>query len=236
MQASHDFAIGALRELGTTEGIDIELQYKGSFDALAALRRGECDVAGFHVPQGKLGELMAKRYAECLSLEHFRLISFVRRAQGLMVKSGNPKDIQGVADLCRNDVRMVNRQRGSGTRALLEFLISSEGLDRARMHGYDNEEVTHGAVAALIAGNQADVGIGVQAAAALYRLAFVPLVVERYYLACRAAHLEAPAMRNLLAFLHSKRFAQMVDDLPGYATERPGEVLDAFETEESTQQ
>jgi molybdate transport repressor ModE-like protein len=152
MQASHDFAIGALREIGTTEGIEIELQYKGSFDALAALRRGECDVAGFHVPQGKLGELMAKRYAECLPLEHFRLISFVRRSQGLMVKSGNPKDIQGVADLCRNDVRMVNRQRGSGTRALLEFLISSEGLDRARMHGYDNEEVTHGAVAALIAG------------------------------------------------------------------------------------
>jgi putative molybdopterin biosynthesis protein len=236
MQASHDFAIGGLRDLGTAEGMDIELQYKGSFDALAALRRGECDLAGFHVPQGKLGQLMTRRYAECLPLEHFRLISFVRRAQGLIVKPGNPKDIQGVADLCRNDVRMINRQRGSGTRALLEFLISAEGLDRARMQGYENEEVTHGAVAALIAGHQADVGIGVQAAAALYRLEFVPLVVERYYLACRAAHVDTPAMGKLLDLLRGEKFAQMVADLPGYATERAGEVLDAYETEELTQQ
>ena len=235
VQASHDFAIAGLRDLCAAEGMEIELQYKGSFDALAALRRGECDIAGFHVPQGKLGELMTRRYAECLPLDQFRLISFVRRNQGLMVKPGNPKDIQGVADLCRKDVRMINRQRGSGTRALLEFLISAEGLDRARMQGYDSEEVTHGAVAALIAGHQGDVGIGVEAAAALYRLEFVPLVVERYYLACRAALVESPPLRNLLEFLRGKLFAQRVAELPGYATERAGEVLDAFETEESTQ-
>ena len=232
MQASHDFAIAGLRELLAADGVDFEVQYKGSFDALASLRRGECDVAGFHVPEGSLGGLMTRRYAECLPLDQFRLISFAYRTQGLMVKSGNPKDIRAVADLCRKDVRMINRQRGSGTRALLEFLISSEGLDRARMQGYDSEEMTHGAVAALIAGNQADVGIGVQAAAALYRLEFVPLVVERYYLACRAAHVETPAMRNLLEFLRGKRFAQMVAALPGYSTDRAGEVLDAFEVSE----
>jgi molybdate transport repressor ModE-like protein len=232
MQASHDFAIGGLRDLWGAEGAGIELQYKGSFDALAALRRGECDVAGFHVPMGPLGQLMTRRYAECLPLDNYRLISFVRRTQGLMVKPGNPKDIHTVADLCRDDVRMVNRQRGSGTRALLEFLISADGLDRARMQGYENEEVTHGAVAALIAGNQADVGVGVQAAAALYRLEFVPLVVERYYLACRAAHVDTPPMRKLLEFLRGKHFAQMVADLPGYSTDRAGKVLDAFEVEE----
>jgi molybdate transport repressor ModE-like protein len=191
LHASHDFAIGALREIAA-DAAAIEVQYKGSFDSLAALRRGECDIAGFHVPEGRMGELIARRYAECLPAEGYRLVEFVRREQGLIVRAGNPKNIRGVADLCRDDVRMVNRQRGSGTRALLEFMISVEGLDRSRMRGYDNEEVTHSAVATLIAGHQADVGFGVHAAAAHYGLGFVPVCHERYYLACAAETLESP--------------------------------------------
>jgi molybdate transport repressor ModE-like protein len=230
LQASHDFAIARLREAREGEGERLEVQYKGSFDALAALRRGECDLAGFHVPEGALGALMRRRYAECLPMDQYRLVSFVRRTQGMMVLPGNPRNILAIQDLCRPEVRMVNRQRGSGTRALLEFLISSAGLDRARMPGYDSEEVTHGAVAALIAGRQADVGIGVQAAAALYGLGFVPLVVERYYLACRVALLEAAPMVELLEFLRGARFAQIVDTLPGYSADDPGTVHDAFES------
>jgi len=124
---------------------------------------------------------------------------------------------------------MVNRQRGSGTRALLEFLISSGGLDRSRMQGYDTEEVTHAAVAAMIAGHQADVGIGVQAAAVQYRLGFVPLVTERYYLACRRDLLEAPALRKLVDVLRSERFVAAVRALPGYTTDHAGKVLPAFD-------
>src|SRR6185503_19534277 len=161
-----------------------DLQYKGSFDALAALRRGECDLAGFHLPEGSMRDLMQRRYAEGLPREHYRLLSFVTRTQGLMLRPGNPKGIHAIADLARAGVRMVNRQRGSGTRALLEFFISAQGLDRSRIDGYEMEETTHGAVAALIAGGQADAGIGVQAAAAVYRLDFVPVCRERYLLAC----------------------------------------------------
>ena len=229
MQASHDFAVSALRDLAASEGLDVELQYRGSFDALAALRRGECDVAGFHVAQGSLAPVMTRRYAECLPLGDFRLISFVERSQGFMVLPGNPKRIDSIGDLCRADVRMVNRQRGSGTRALLEFLISAGGLDRSRMQGYDTEEMTHSAVAALIAGHQADLGIGVQAAAAQYRLGFVPLVTERYYLACRRDLLDAPALRKLLEVLRSPGFASVVAALPGYTTQDAGTVLPAFE-------
>jgi molybdate transport repressor ModE-like protein len=225
IQASHDLAIAGLRDLWTAEGMDVVLQFKGSFDALSALRRGECDVAGFHVPEGRLGGLMRRRYAESLSPGEFSVISFVRRTQGLMVQPGNPKAIRSAADLCRSDVRMVNRQRGSGTRALLEFIISSEGLDRGLMRGYENEEVTHGAVAALVAGRQADAGLGVQAAAIQYRLDFVPLVVERYHLACRTGHLESPPMRKLLDLLRDERFARMVAGLPGYAAPDPARVL-----------
>lgn len=228
MHASHDYAIAELREMSAAARVAIGLQYKGSFDALAALRRGECDVAGFHVPEGRLGVLMAQRYSECLPLSEYRLINFVTRTQGLMVRPGNPKAIGGVADLCRPGVRMINRQRGSGTRALLEFLISSEGLDRARMRGYETEEITHGAVAALIAGNQADAGFGVQAAAAQYRLDFVPVCTERYFLACRADEIESAAIRELVERLRTPDFAERVAALPGYSAPHAGGILDSF--------
>jgi molybdate transport repressor ModE-like protein len=224
LHASHDFAIGQLREL-VADAAAIEVQYKGSFDALAALRRGECDVAGFHVPEGRIGELLARRYAECLPRDEYRLVGFVRRQQGLIVRAGNPKGIREVADLCRDDVLMVNRQRGSGTRALLEFLISTGGLDRARMRGYDTEEVTHAAVATLIAGHQADVGFGVQAAAAHYGLGFVPVCHERYYLACAMATLESPAFAQLLRALRGPDFAARVTKLAGYSAPEAGRVI-----------
>jgi putative molybdopterin biosynthesis protein len=229
IQASHDFAIAGLRDLAADSGISVDLQYKGSFDALAALRRGECDVAGFHVPMGGLGTLMSQRYAEGLPLSTHRLVSFVTRTQGLMVRPGNPKAITKVADLCRPGVRMLNRQRGSGTRALLEFMISTEGLDRARMQGYDDEEITHAAVAALIAGHQADVGFGVEAAAAQYHLDFVPVCTERYLLACRTEDVNSPAMATLLEQLRGPRFRELVASLPGYDAPDAGAILASFE-------
>ena len=228
VHASHDFAIAGLREMSASSRATIGLQYKGSFDALASLRRGECDVAGFHLPEGPLGALMAQRYAECLPAAGFKLIRFVTRAQGLIVRAGNPKSIKDVHDLCRPDVRMVNRQRGSGTRALLEFLISSHGLDRTRMLGYETEEITHGAVAALIAGNQADVGFGVQAAAAQYRLDFLPLCREIYLLACRAEEFPSKPMRELLATLKGAEFHAMVKALAGYDAQQAGEVYEGL--------
>jgi len=229
IQASHDFAIGRLRELASNAGIEMDLQYKGSFDALAALRRGECDLAGFHVPEGALGELMRRRYREGLPQAEYRLIAFVSRTQGFIVRAGNPKGIHEIRDLCRADVRLANRQRGSGTRALLEYFIAAQGLDRARIQGYDSEEVTHGAVAALIAGQQADVAIGVQAAAAQYRLGFVPLCTEQYFLACHAEALDRPGTRGLVAMLRSGEFAHMVEGLPGYSAEGAGRILDSFD-------
>ena len=230
IQASHDFAVAAARELAGRSGVEMDLQYKGSFDALAALRRGECDVAGFHVPDGRLGDLMRRRYRESLMGRDYRLVTFASRTQGLIVRAGNPKRIAAIADLCRPDVRLANRQRGSGTRALLEFFITAEGLDRDRIAGYDSEEVTHGAVAALVAGAQADVAIGVQAAAAEYRLDFVPLCVERYYLACHASALDSPGLRRFVALLRGDEFRRMVDALPGYSAQHAGDIVDSFDS------
>ena len=229
MHASHDYAVAMLAELAAGAKTFIDLQYRGSFDALAALSRGECDVAGFHVPEGRLGALMEQRYRESLPLDAFRLITFVSRTQGFIVQPGNPLGIAGINDLCRAGVRMVNRQRGSGTRALLEYLISTAGLDRERIVGYDSDETTHGAVAALIAGRQADVGFGVQASAAQYGLGFIPVCREHYYFACRAADIDTPRMRTLLDLLHAPGFEREVAALPGYAVAGAGRILETFD-------
>jgi molybdate transport repressor ModE-like protein len=227
VHASHDFAVAALRTLAGPTGLGLDVQFRGSFDALSALRRGECDLAGFHFPEGRFGALMARRYAECLPPGEYGLIGFVTRMQGFIVRAGNPKGIGDVTDLGRDDVRMVNRQRGSGTRALLEFLLSAAAIDRSRLRGYEDEEVTHAAVAALIAGGQADVGFGVQAAAMQYGLDFIPRCRERYYLACRTADLDAPAFLQLVSTLQSPEFQALVASIPGYAAPEAGKILNA---------
>lgn len=216
-QASHDFAVAALREQAAAAGLSLDLQYRGSFDALAALCRGDCELAGFHLPEGPLGALVGRRYAEGLADGSFRLLPLAMRWQGLIVARGNPKAIASVADLARPDLRLINRQRGSGTRALLEFLLSEARVPRAAIRGYEDEEFTHASVAAMVAGGQADAGFGVEAAAAQFRLGFVPVCRERYFLACRSESLVLPTFRTLLRVLGDPRYRSAIDALAGYA-------------------
>jgi putative molybdopterin biosynthesis protein len=229
VHASHDFAVAALPDLLSKSAVALDLQYRGSFDALGSLLRGDCDLAGFHVVDGPFGARMATRYAEWLKPKVHRLIRVATRTQGLVVAAGNPKQIRGIADLTREDVRLINRQKGSGTRALAEYFISEAGLDRARMQGYQNEEFTHAAVGAMIAGGQADAGFAVEAAATQFRLGFVPLVAERYYLACRQEHLGSPELDALLAALRSAEFRALVYGLAGYSAAGAGEALGVLE-------
>jgi|SRR6185436_3654718 len=237
VQASHDFAVAALRELGPKAGVTLDVQYRGSFDALGSLARGECELAGFHIVDGPFGQRMAERYAQWLKPRAHRLISIATRTQGLIVANGNPKAIRSVADLARKGVRLINRQKGSGTRALTEYLLSEAQIDRNRVNGYQNEEFTHAAVAALIAGGQADAGFGVEAAAAQFRLGFVPLATERYFLVCRQEHLARPEVETLLAVLRGPAFRSVIQSLAGYTAPCAGEVTavaDAVKMAEQT--
>jgi molybdate transport repressor ModE-like protein len=231
MHASHDFAVAKLREmLNRGDPNRVDLQYQGSIDALASLCHGTCDVAGFHVAGGPLQDEILERYAKWLKPRAQRLIRFVTRTQGLIVAPGNPKSIRTIADLARSGVRLINRQRGSGTRTLLEQLLARAGIARGRVEGFEVEEYTHAAVAALVAGRLADVGLGVQAAADQFGLGFVPIVTERYFLICRQDSLGTPAVRDLLALLRSDAFSELLATLPGYAADRPGEVTTILET------
>src|SRR5262245_35618833 len=140
IHASHDFSLAKLRELANkTHSVAVDLRYRGSAEALASLRRGNCDFAGFHVTEGPLGQRAAERYAEALGSAH-RLVWLATRVQGLIVAEGNPKTIERVGDLANPGVRFVNRQRDSGTRILLDELLREQGVDAARIAGYENEE------------------------------------------------------------------------------------------------
>jgi molybdate-binding protein len=143
-----------------------------------------------------------------------------------MVAQGNPKRIQSLADLPRAGVRMVNRQIGSGSRIEFDQLLSGAGIDTGAIEGYLSEEFTHLAVAATVAGGKADAGYGIRAAAAQYELDYIPLLTERYYLACRRNALRQPALAELLEVLRSEDFRKIIAGLPGYGDAITGKIFD----------
>jgi molybdate-binding protein len=160
-------------------------------------------------------------YAKWMKPQLQRLIWFVTRVQGLIVAPGNPKAVTGVADLGRPGLRFVNRQRGSGTRTLLELLLARAGVDRARIAGYENEEFTHAAVASSPAGLPTpDWRRGGRRPVS----ARPSVTTERYFLICREDVLDYPAVREVLALIRSQPFRDVVAALPGYTAVRSGEI------------
>ena len=225
IRASHGYAVEKLPELMQRHGhAAVDLQYMGSASALASLARSGCDMAGFHVPRGALAPVVWAQYARWLRGRQHRIVRLVTRTQGLMMARGNPRRIESLRDLTRARVRFVNRQSGSGTRLLLDALLAREGVDARRIHGYDSGEFTHAAVAAFVASGMADVGFGVEPAARQFKLAFVPIVGERYFLACRADSLEREPLRELVALLREPAYRAMIEPVPGYALDEPGTI------------
>ena len=216
IQASHGFAVQALRETLVESGLNFDLRYTNSTDALQALARTECDLAGFHVPLGALEAAGLAPYRQALQMQPVQLINLATRVQGLMVPPGNPLSIRSMADLAARRPRFINRQPGSGTRLLIDLLLRRQGLSSEQIPGYEMWEYTHAAVAAYIASGMADVGFGIETAARRFQLDFIPLVSERYFLACRqddASRVDLDAVRALLRAGELKR---RIGDLPGY--------------------
>ena len=215
--ASHDLALTALSEtLPTSAGIEFELSVMGSLVALREFDEGRADIAGFHVPIGVHASWDRAPFLRSLRARRDRLIRFVDREQGLILPRGNPARIRTLRDVAVRNLRFINRQRGSGTRLLIDRMIAAEGIESSTLEGFGNEEFTHPAVAATVASGGADAGFGLRAAAAEYGLAFVPLVRERYFLALRAKDAGTPAFVRLLDALKSAAFARRVRRLPGY--------------------
>jgi molybdate transport repressor ModE-like protein len=227
IHASHGYAVARLAaEIDATDAGLIDIKYRDSAEAVSALARGECDLAGFHLPRGAFRELCADSYRRWLDPQRHVLIYLTGRKQGLILPKGNPKDVRGLHDLARADVRFVNRQRGSGTRLLLDLALGSIGVDPERINGYASTELTHTAIAAFVASGMADVGFGVAPAAHHFGLDFMPIVDEDYYFACDRTRLGRQPLASVLAVLASDAFRANVAQLEGYDPTDCGAVVD----------
>lgn len=222
LHASHGYAVELLPEF--LDELRLDLQYCSPREALVALNRGACDLAGFHLPQGPVGERLARDYRALLKPRSHRVLRFITRRQGLMITPENPCGIRGLADLVHGEARFINRQSASGTRALLDGLLRAEGLPARRIRGYELEEYTHSAVAAYIAAGMADVGFGVETAARRFGLDFIPLASEDYLLLCHYRSLAEPRLESFREVLAGQAFQEAVLALPGYSLNRCGEV------------
>ncbi|HWK54000.1 MAG TPA: substrate-binding domain-containing protein [Hyphomicrobiales bacterium] len=225
IHASHGFAVAHLRELFNSEpDIGLDLRYVSNQNSLVSLTRGECDLAGMHLPRGSLRKRSVAAVKGVLSPDLHRVVSFVKREMGLMVKRGNPQRIDSLQRLLDPAVRFVNRDPDSGTRLLFEQLLAQHRLDGNRINGYTQIEFTHSAVASYVASNMADVAFGVEAAARQFDLDFVPLVTEDYFFVCLKQLIDTEPMKRLQAIMRSKAFHVAVSALPGYTLESPGEI------------
>ena len=224
---SHDLTLDLLASLlrRTDPGLTLSSSNVGSLGGLMALRRGEAHLAGSHLLDEETGEYNVPFVRRYLGGRDLVIVRLVGRTQGLMVPSGNPLGIASLEDLFRDGVSFVNRQRGSGTRVLLDYKLKRLGPEPHRIVGYEREEYTHLGVAAAVAAGRADTGLGILSAARAMGLDFVPLLNEQYDLVIPADFYDGGLLTPLLGLIRSVEFKSAVEALGGYDTSRTGEVV-----------
>ncbi|BDG61332.1 molybdopterin biosynthesis protein [Caldinitratiruptor microaerophilus] len=220
---SHDIILDLVESHLRRRGLGLSSAHAGSLGGLVALRRGEAHVAGVHMLDEASGEYNVAYVRRYLG-RPARLVLLGRRDQGFMVQPGNPKGIRGFGDLARPDVRFVNRQRGAGTRILLDYHLKQEGVDPAQVDGYRREEFTHLAVAAAVASGTADCGLGIRAAARALGLDFVPVTQEEYELCIPLEHWDHPGVQAIRELLTDPAFRAEAEALGGYDLRDAGRV------------
>ena len=229
MMGSHDPLLDEVADLlhQTHPHLYMSSTHVGSMGGIMALRRGEAHGAGCHLLDEADGSYNTSYLEKYFPHGGVYQVECVGRTQGLMVAKGNPLGIKGFGDIA--NLRYVNRQKGSGTRILADYLCRKEGIDPAAVYGYDREELTHTSVAAQIASGTADAGMGILSAARLYDLDFLPVCVEQYDLLIPDYAWDTPAVRALLEVLQSPAFKARLEALGGYTLDRPGRVRRHFQ-------
>ena len=224
---SHDPLLDELADMLHLENPELYMSssHVGSMGGIMAIRRGEAHAAGCHLLDTADGSYNRSFIRKYFPKGGVRLISCVGRQQGLMVARGNPLNIRKFSDIARDGVRYVNRQKGSGTRILSDYLCKRENVDASAIYGYDREELTHTSVAAQIVSGSADAGMGIYSAAKLYDLDFIPICIEEYDLIIPDHAWDTPMVRSLLTILKSDAFREKILSLGGYTVDNPGEVI-----------
>jgi putative molybdopterin biosynthesis protein len=218
-----DLAASALR--AADPGVTLASSNVGSLGGLVALRDGLCHLAGSHLLDTETGEYTLPYVDRVLAGRDVAVVRLVHREQGLIVAPENPLGLAGLEDLARPGLRYVNRQRGAGTRVLLDVELDGRGIDPATVSGYEREEHTHLAVAAAVAAGRADCGLGVLAAARAFDLGFVPVTREPYDLVVAPEALADPKLAPFWALLEKPDFRAAVEGLGGYGVEEMGKRI-----------
>jgi putative molybdopterin biosynthesis protein len=224
---SHDPLLDELGDMLHMEnsGVYMSSSHVGSMGGIMAVRKGEAHAAGCHLLDTATGEYNLSYMKKYFPKGGVRLIRCVGRQQGLMVAKGNPLNLQKFSDISREGVRYVNRQKGSGTRILTDYLCKQDNLNVDAIYGYDREELTHTSVAVQIASGSADAGMGIYSAAKLYDLDFIPICIEEYDLIIPDHAWNTPQVQRMIAILKSEEFKKKILALGGYTVENPGEII-----------
>ncbi len=215
---SHDLILDII-----ADKISLSSSHVGSMAGLMALKRGETTIAPTHLLNMETGEYNVSYIRELFPDTKMALIKGVTRIQGIMVKKGNPLGIKGVEDLIR--CRYVNRQKGAGTRVLLDYKLKELNINPEQIDGYDKEATTHMAVAALVAKEDIDAGMGIESAAKAMNLDFIEVGPEEYDFAIRRDSLQLPEVQAFIQVLKSDDFHNKLAKMGGYGWERSGEVV-----------
>jgi len=221
---SHDLALDLLVSLfrERNPAIEIEVAHAGSLGGLIALQEERADLAGIHLLDEETGEYNYPYIKRILPGRELAIVHLAYRIQGLMFGAENPKHIKGLDDLRRKDIKFINRQRGSGTRVLLDLKLRQMGILPHEIKGYDDELDTHLSVALAINHGKADVGLGIQAAAKSCGLGFLPLFRERYDLVMPKENYQSQLFAPLLGIVTSDEFRNVVNQVGGYNTSQTG--------------
>ena len=224
---SHDPLLDELADMMHLENSEVYMSsaHVGSMGGIMAIRRGEAHAAGCHLLDTATGEYNLAFMKKYFPKGGVKLIRCVGRQQGMMVAKGNPLNIQKFSDIAREGVRYVNRQKGSGTRILTDYLCKQDDLEVTSIYGYDREELTHTSVAAQIVSGSADAGMGIYSAAKLYDLDFIPICIEEYDLIIPDHAWDTPMVQQMLETLKSDAFKEKILALGGYTVDNPGQII-----------
>jgi len=224
---SHDLSLDILRDFlkKSDQPYPLASTHVGSLGGIMAVKENMTHIAGSHLLDPESGEYNISYLERYLDEQDVTLINLVHRQQGFMVLPGNPKKIETVADLTRDDVVFINRQAGSGTRVLLDYELDKAGIDADEIVGYDNEEYTHMAVAVSVLSGKSDAGLGILAAARALKLDFIPVTEERYDLIIPTRFLDLPMIQKLLEITQRVDFQKAVEEMGGYSTRDTGRVF-----------
>ena len=215
---SHDMLMDIIGDM-----MNLSSTHVGSMAGLMALQRRETVIAPTHLLDEESGQYNIEYIKKLFPGEKMVLIKGVDRIQGIMVKKGNPLGITGVSDLKR--ARYVNRQRGAGTRVLLDYKLKQEGISPSEICGYDKEAATHMAVAACVASEEIDAGMGIRPAAEAMGLDFVEVGVEEYDFALREEDLKLPQVQTFISILKSEEFHRKLEETGGYGWHQAGRII-----------